>query len=294
MFCSTIIPTINRPTLSRAVRSVLEQDFREDGFEVIVANDSGKPLPDMDWQHAPNVRVIETHRRERCVARNSGAGVAAGRYLHFLDDDDILLPGAIHAFWDNSRASDASWLYGYWQTVDNAGKLVDEFRPELDGNVFALLVAGEGLPLQASLLRAEDFFAAGGFDSRPAFLGVEDRDLGRRLALRGAISFVPAVVAQVRIGICGSSTNWSALAEGDRRGREKALGAVGAFSRLRSSAHTNYWRGRLCRAIAGSILWNLHRMNLLTVASRTTSGLLLTGSFVFSGEFWRGLRTRIQ
>lgn len=294
MFCSTIIPTINRPTLSRAVCSVLEQDFREDGFEVIVANDSGKPLPDMDWQHAPNVRVIETHGRERCVARNTGAGVAAGRYLHFLDDDDILLPGAIRAFWDNSRANDAAWLYGYWQTVDNAGKVVDEFRPELDGNIFALLVAGEGLPLQASLLRAEDFFAAGGFDSRPAFLGVEDRDLGRRLALQGAISFVPAIVAQVRIGLCGSTTNWSALAESDRRGREKALGAVGAFSRLRSSAQTGYWRGRLCRAFAGSILWNLHRMNLLTVANRTTSGLLLTGTSMLSSGFWRGLRTRIQ
>ncbi len=293
MFCSTIIPTINRATLSRAVRSVLDQDFREDSFEVIVVNDSGWPLPDMDWQHTPNVRVIETHGRERCVARNTGAGLAAGRYLHFLDDDDILLPGALQSFWQATRASEAAWLYGYWQTVDNDGKLVEEFRPELDGNIFALLVAGEGLPLQASLLRTKDFFEAGGFDSRPAFVGIEDRDLGRRIALQGNISFVPSVVAQVRIGICGSTTNWSALAEGDRKGREKALGSVGAFSRLRSSADTRYWRGRVCRAFAGSILWNLRHMNLLTMASRAASGLLLTGNSLFSGDFWRGFRARI-
>ena len=39
MFCSTIIPTVNRPTLSRAVYSVLQQDFPEDQYEIIVVND---------------------------------------------------------------------------------------------------------------------------------------------------------------------------------------------------------------------------------------------------------------
>ena len=41
MFSSTIIPTINRGTLSRAVLSVLEQDFSADDFEVIVVNELG-------------------------------------------------------------------------------------------------------------------------------------------------------------------------------------------------------------------------------------------------------------
>ena len=45
MFCSTIIPTIGRPSLSRAVCSVLDQEFSHDDFEVIVVSDSRKPLP---------------------------------------------------------------------------------------------------------------------------------------------------------------------------------------------------------------------------------------------------------
>ena len=73
MFSSTIIPTINRSTLSRAVQSVLDQQFTQDEFEVIVVNDSGNPLPDMPWMHSLRVRVIETNRRERSVARNTGA-----------------------------------------------------------------------------------------------------------------------------------------------------------------------------------------------------------------------------
>ena len=48
MFSSTVIPTVNRPTLSRTVRSVLDQDFTAGDFEVIVVNDSGQTLPDED------------------------------------------------------------------------------------------------------------------------------------------------------------------------------------------------------------------------------------------------------
>ncbi|MEN6606717.1 MAG: glycosyltransferase family A protein, partial [Bryobacteraceae bacterium] len=177
MFCSTIIPTVNRPTLARAVCSILEQDFRRDEFEVIVVNDSGLPLAESDWQHSPRVRVIATPRRERCVARNTGAAIASGRYLHFLDDDDLLLPGALEAFWKLAQSAKAAWLFGSWQTIDNSGALIDEFRPALDGNLFALLVAGEGLPLQASIVRSDRFFEAGGFDPSPESLGTEDRDL---------------------------------------------------------------------------------------------------------------------
>jgi glycosyltransferase involved in cell wall biosynthesis len=165
MFSSTIIPTINRSTLSRAVRSVLAQEFSADGFEVIVVNDSGHPLPDMEWQHADCVRVIDTNRHERSFARNTAAALARGEYFHFLDDDDILLPGALMAFWQLSQeAKDAAWLNGSWQTVDNDGRLIEEFHPNLNGNIFAHLVSGEGLPLQASLIKAVEFFGVGGYD----------------------------------------------------------------------------------------------------------------------------------
>ena len=64
VFSSTIIPTINRSTLSRAVHSILDQDFEVEDFEVIVVNDSGSPLPEMEWMHSGRVHVIETNRHE--------------------------------------------------------------------------------------------------------------------------------------------------------------------------------------------------------------------------------------
>ena len=80
------------------------------------------------------------------------------------------------------------------------------------GNIFALLVAGEGIPLQASLPTAENSTARV-VSNVPKITGVEDRDLGRRVALADAVAYTPAVVASIRIGEVGSSTNWATIAE---------------------------------------------------------------------------------
>ena len=59
--CSTIIPTINRPTLGRSVQSALEQDLEPGSHEILVFNNSDKPLTGMDWLSSPLVKVIDTH-----------------------------------------------------------------------------------------------------------------------------------------------------------------------------------------------------------------------------------------
>jgi len=288
VFCSTIIPTINRSTLTRAVNSVLDQNFSAADFEVIVVNDSGQPLPELDWQNCERVRIIETSNRERSVARNTGAAIAKGKYLHFLDDDDYLLPGAMDAFWALDQVSDDIWLYGSYQTVDNEGKIVDEFHPGITGNVFALLVAGESIPFQVSLIEAEAFFRAGAFD--PTTTGVEDRDVGRRLALIGEVDFTDYLVAQIRIGEGGSSTDWSRIAEDDRWGREKALSDSNAFTRLRASTNSSYWHGRVSRAYIASAVWNLKRRKILTAISRSFIGLFFIGGHPLKQDFWKGLK----
>jgi glycosyltransferase involved in cell wall biosynthesis len=278
------------------VYSVLEQAFTSADFEVIVVNDSGQSLPDMEWQHSGQVRVITTNRRERSVARNTGAAVARGKYLHFLDDDDLLLPGALDAFWqlDQKSGDDVIWLYGSYQTVDNDGNVVAEWHPGISGDIFALYVAGESIPFQASLLQAERFHTIGAFDPRPNILGVEDRDVGRRMALTGSIAYSPTVVAQIRIGELGSTTNWATIAESDRWGREKALSAQGAFTRLRASATSSYLHGRVSRAYFASTVWNVKRKNLLIAASRALAGLAFVDWHCLSPEFWRGLREKVK
>jgi glycosyltransferase involved in cell wall biosynthesis len=292
IFCSTIIPRVGRNTLRAAVYSVLEQDFCTDELEVVVVNDSGKPLPPDDWQALPQVRIVETNRRERCIARNTGAALSHGKYLHFLDDDDLLLPGAMAEFAALDGASAGVWLYGSYQTVDNDGNLIAVWRPGIVGNIYAYLIAGESIPFQTSLLRSDCFHTIGTFDPHPSIVGVEDRDVGRRMGLAGDVSYTPAIVAQIRIGEQGSTTNWKTLGASDRWGREKALRLAGTPARLRRSATDPNLRGRVARAYLASAAWNVEHHDLWTAAHRITTGFMFSGRHLFSPSYWRGLRSR--
>jgi glycosyltransferase involved in cell wall biosynthesis len=289
MFCSTVIPTIGRSELSRAVCSVLDQTFTGDDFEVIVVNDSGRPLPAADWQRSERVRVISTNRRERCVARNTGAAIANGKYLHFLDDDDWLLPGALESFWRLAQTCDAAWLYGGARLVDVQSEKQVTLHLGLKGNCFIQAMSGEWIPIQASLVEAEKFFAVGGF-SPPLFAG-QDKDLCRRITLLYDLAYTPATVAAILRG-GESTTNYSLAEKLGRREREKFLSETGAFARMLASASTAYWHGRVVRTYLASTLWNLQHRRPVTAASRAVfglTGLVLGGWHLLKSDFWQAV-----
>jgi glycosyltransferase involved in cell wall biosynthesis len=290
VFCSTVIPTIGRPTLNRTVTSLLEQAFTAGDFEIIVVNDSGQPLPAAAWQSSPKVTLIETNRRERSVARNAGASLACGRYLHFLDDDDWMAPGALDSLWKLAQAGRAEWLYGATQLVNRQGKALIQLQPDLDGNCFVQAMAGEWIPLQASLVEAEQFFALGGFN--PRITGPEDNDLLRRFTLHGAVAGTSDLVTFISWGDRGSTTPHDRHARDSRWARERILNLPGVFKRMRASARSSYLRGRVVRAFLTSGVWNVQHKRPLTAASRTLfslAAIALTGAELFSLDFWRML-----
>ncbi len=306
MFCSTIIPTVGRTTLDRAVTSVLEQAFTAGEFEVIVVNDSGRPLRPAGWQQAHRVRIIETQRRERSVARNAGAAIATGRYLHFLDDDDWLLPGALTVWWELAQRSQAAWIYGSTRLIDRHGQDLLILRHGLVGNAFVQVMAGEWIALAASAIQAEVFFTAGGFE--PTLAGPEDIDLLRRIALSYELAETAAVVAAMTMGEHASTTDWSGHAAQSRWAREQVLDQPGAFSRMRKSAAADAsatadaaavgaWQGRMARIYLTSALWNVRHRRLWTAASRAAHGLAAVGlarTHLLSGGFWRAVATAYQ
>ncbi len=295
MFCSIIIPTIGRATLNRAVTSVINQDFATAPWELFVVNDSGTSLPPAGWQQQPGVRVLSTHRRERCVARNAGAAVARGRYLHFLDDDDWLLPGALEAWWQLSHAApQAGWLCGGLRVTGSRSETLAEAEIGLQGNCLAQVVGGAWVPIQASLIRSDAFYAAGGYD--PAILGTEDQDLCRRIAAMADMATTRVTVACLYRGDdwhATTSTDYLRAAEDTRRSRDRVAHMPGALRRMLASAASAYWQGRLFRVFAALTLWHLRRRRLFRALSRAWQAklvFLLAGPYLFQPDFWRAAR----
>jgi hypothetical protein len=284
MFCSVVIPTIGRATLARAVNSVLEQIFHEALFEIIVVNDSGQPLAGAVWQQADNVTVLATNRRERSFARNAGAAVARGEYLYFLDDDDWLLPGALTAFWRLAQAEpEAAWLHGGIQVVDEKGHLLAEANSGASGYCLAQIMGGAWVPIQASIIRAADFFAVGGYT--PFVQGTEDQDLCRRIAAQGRLANMATPVASLFRGAdWQTSTDYGRAAEDTRFSRDEVVDLPGIFWQMMASAGTEpYWHGRVLHVYLSLALWQWRRRRFFAAVSRAWQALL---AFLLSLRHW--------
>jgi len=290
MFCSAIIPTIRRPTLNRAVESVLAQSSNLSDFEVIIVNDSGIPLPDASWKKSDQVKIINTNRRERSVARNTGAAAAQGQYLHFLDDDDWLFPDAYQHLSVLAKTSNAKWLYGMTQLVNRQNEPLIQLQHGLQGNCFIQAIAGEWIPLQSSWIERKTFMRISGFN--PLLSGPEDIDLLRRILLEEEVAETPNLVAHVIMGGEGSTTDYDYHPQASRWAREIILDNSNVFHRMHTSARTPFWQGRMVRVYLTSTIWNLQQKRLSTAVNRilfSLIGALASGTGIFSKSFWHAV-----
>ncbi len=94
---STIIPVFNRDKmLQEAVESVLRQTYRP--IEIIIVDDGSTDvgtsveISRLTAQNHDIVRSIRVTHVGQGLARQKGMEMAAGKYIQFLDSDDLLLP----------------------------------------------------------------------------------------------------------------------------------------------------------------------------------------------------------
>lgn len=97
-FFSVVIPVYNRARVIRdALESVLQQSFQD--FEIIVVDDgsvdnsSARVAAMADGR----VRLVVQHNSGASAARNRGIDLARGRFVAFLDSDDVFLPHHLEA-----------------------------------------------------------------------------------------------------------------------------------------------------------------------------------------------------
>jgi len=191
-FFSVVIPVYNRAAaLGEALSSVLAQS--EQDFEIIVVDDGSTddPKATVDAIADPRIRFIAQDNRGGGAARNAGIRAARGRFVAFLDSDDVFLPGHLVAM--RALLEGTTRTAGYARVVVDRGDgrtmLKPPFALRAGEDMATYLLCDRGFvptittvvpaDLAKAVLYAEDLREA------------EDTDFAIRLALRGC-AFVMA------------------------------------------------------------------------------------------------------
>lgn len=115
-FFSIIIPVYNvEKYLAACLDSVLNQDFTD--FEIICVNDGSTDASDAilkDYQKRDSrICIITQKNRGLSEARNTGIENACGKYICFVDSDDMLSKGALRVLWNAVQHDKEIQIVGY-------------------------------------------------------------------------------------------------------------------------------------------------------------------------------------
>jgi hypothetical protein len=122
---SVVLITRNRPSfLRRALRSLQAQTFKS--FEVIVVNDGGSDVSRvMEEFQDLGMRIhllVHSENRGPSAARNTGILHARGRWISYLDDDDLYYPDHLEVLVATLRRT------GAWVAYTDSMRAIEEDR----------------------------------------------------------------------------------------------------------------------------------------------------------------------
>ncbi len=197
---SVIIPTFNRwPMIQQAVESVLNQ--RPQADEVIVVDDgSTDGTAQKLKEYGSRLRLVSQPRRGVAAARNLGVRLSRGRYIAFLDSDDIWLPGKLEvqtAFMEKDAEIQICQTEEIW--IRRGIRVNPKKRHRKpSGDIFRRSLALCLVSPSAVMMTRELFERVGGFDE--TFPVCEDYDLWLRIAVETPVSLIPEPLVVKRGG----------------------------------------------------------------------------------------------
>lgn len=207
---SVIIPTYERADLiAQTVGCVLAQTFSD--LECIVVDDGSTDDTRSVVEGIADPRVRYVHQENSGMPappRNHGIRVARGRWLAFLDSDDLWYPMKLERCmgvlepsagegepgpYGDAGAGDAAETDGADLVCHDVAITKDcrevgrrSYSPDVDAMYDTLLFRGNMLSMSAVVARTDSVREAGGFSEDPGYRTVEDFDLWLRLARAGA------------------------------------------------------------------------------------------------------------
>lgn len=196
-----VIPTYNRAHLvGDAVRSALAQTRGD--LEVIVVDDGSTDgtASVIAAVGDPRVRFLRQPHLGIGAARNAGMRAARGRYLAFLDSDDLWLPDLVATEVPLLDADPGvALVHARARAVGLDGRpraQVSGQAPRVPGRPLASLLHGNSVATPTAIVRRASVEAAGLCDE--GLVARVDWDLWLRIAREGDVAFVDRVLALFR------------------------------------------------------------------------------------------------
>ena len=130
---SIIIPYHNADAyIGRMLDSLLDQDLKEDDFEIIVIDDGSTQdisnLKRYSEEH-PNIFYYRKENDGPSSARNMGLGLARGKWLYFCDADDFIHPQVFGYLLKTAESQDLELLVFDWCYVGPDAVPFEQKRP---------------------------------------------------------------------------------------------------------------------------------------------------------------------
>ncbi len=217
--------------MAPTLESVRAQTFGD--WELIVVDDgSTDGTPEEVEASYPRALVVRQANAGPGAARNAGAAVASGRYLAFLDSDDLWLPWTLETVAGLVRSrADIAMVGLAATTFENETELDGVQRGEGEPEVFVardLLDQESRIGWMGSsvpMFRRVDYLEVGGYPDRR--MNQEDVDLWLRMGTRERFAYIASPVLYAR-RVHGENVSWNReldwigtrnLIEGEKRGR---------------------------------------------------------------------------
>jgi GT2 family glycosyltransferase len=216
---SVVIPAYKvAPFIDETLKSVFSQTFTD--YEVIVVNDGSPDTEEFERAIKPyfdRILYLKQENRGASAARNSGLLSARGKFVAFLDADDLWLPTYlemqmkfIHERGCDLVCADATF---FGDATNESRTYMDTLMndaPSADDVTFLQLVDAErSLITSGVLVRRKPIMEVGLFDE--ALRNAQDLDLWLRLARHGArLSYQRRVLLKYRCrpdGLTGDAVN---------------------------------------------------------------------------------------
>jgi len=197
---SVVIPTYNRSHLiTRAINSVLHQTYKN--LECIVVDDASTDNTGELVHSINDDRIIylrHDNNKYTSASRNTGIKNAKGKFIAFLDDDDVWLSTKLEkqVLLIQSLSKNFGMVYCWYDYFDQNEIIIREHHPKLRGDVFLHVLDQIGIGGCCSLLVRRDIFETiGGFDE--LLPRGNDGDFIRRVCNKYEVDFIPEVLVKV-------------------------------------------------------------------------------------------------